>query len=67
MSRRPGKVKCEPGVAVYQEVGGEGGAPLEALAALLALKHLLRAVNGSEEDRFETLIPQYAASPTCAG
>ena len=67
MSSRPGKVKCEPGVAVYQEVGGEGGAPLEALAALLALKHLLRAVNGSEEDRFETLIPQYAASPTCAG
>ena len=52
---------------MYQEVGGEGGAPLEALAALLALKHLLRAVNGSEDDRFETLIPQYAASPTCAG
>lgn len=34
-----------PGVRVDQQVGGEGGGALEALAALLALEHLLRVVH----------------------
>ena len=32
-------------------MGGEGGAPLEALPALLALKHLVQAVDGPAHNR----------------
>ena len=34
-----------PGVAVYQQVGGESAAALETLPALLALEQFLRAVH----------------------
>ena len=37
----------EPGITVYEEVGGEGGTSLETFPALLALEQLLGAVNGS--------------------
>ncbi len=35
-----------PRVRVDQQVGGQGGAPLEGLAALLARERLLGAVDG---------------------
>ena len=34
-----------PGVAVYQQVGGESAAALETFPALLALEQFLRAVH----------------------
>ena len=42
----------EPGITVYEEVGGEGGTALETLPALLTLEQLLSAVNGSEERKY---------------
>ena len=41
-----------PGVGVDEEVGGEGGGALEALAALLAREDLFRAVHGPARDTF---------------
>ena len=49
-----------------QEVGGEGGAPLEALPTLLALEQLLGAVDCPEQSTVKTghydvpLLPHHA-------
>jgi hypothetical protein len=38
---------------VDEQVCGEGGAALEALPALLALEHLVQAVDGPEPHRYQ--------------
>jgi hypothetical protein len=38
---------------VDEQVGGEGGAALEALPALLALEHLVQAVDGPEPHHYQ--------------
>ena len=42
----------EPGITVYEEVGGEGGTSLETFPALLALEQLLSAVNSSKQTEY---------------
>ena len=42
----------EPGITVYEEVGGEGGTSLETFPALFALEQLLSAVNSSKRTKY---------------
>lgn len=53
-----------PGVGVDEEVGGERAGPLEGLPTLLALKHLLDAVDRPEEGTFIRLMG-ITLSSTC--